>query len=252
MLEGQFQPAVPVRTYERVVEQVRDAIISGRLNPGDHLPSERDLMVQFSVSRPTVREALRVLQNMGLVASRPGGRGPEILSPSSDAFVRQFETMARLKTLPTVEIVQFRMALESAAARLAAAVRSDEQLVAMRHAVERMEAAVGQDPDAFAVADSGFHDAVLEASGNSLLKLCGRAMSTATIDLIAERLASTDQPHQKEADSVALDRALFEAIERRDPDAAGQHALTALFEGYAGYLPAPDRRGLEALLDGSR
>ena len=203
MLEGHFRPAVPVLTYERVVEQVREAIMSGRLKPGDYLPSERDLMVQFSVSRPTVREALRVLQNMGLVASRPGGRGPEILPQSTETFVRQFETMARLETLPTVEIVQFRMALESSAARLAAAGRSEDQLAAMKHALEQMDAAVGLDPDAFARADNGFHDAVLEACGNSLLKLCGHAMSTATIDLMTRRLASTDQPHQKEADSVA-------------------------------------------------
>ena len=63
MSKVRFSPAVPVLTYERVVEQIEAVIVSGEVPPGQHLPSERELMVQFSVSRPTVREALRVLQS---------------------------------------------------------------------------------------------------------------------------------------------------------------------------------------------
>ena len=99
-----FTPAVATLTYERVVEQIEKAITSGSLVPGDHLPSERELMVQFSVSRPTIREALRVLQAMGLVESKPGGRGgPKVLEPSPATLARSFTTMARMDARADVE-----------------------------------------------------------------------------------------------------------------------------------------------------
>src|SRR5690606_39281394 len=67
-----LEPVRTVRAYERIVEQIEEAIESGTLTPGQRLPSERDLMAQFSVSRSTVREALRVLQARGLDQSRTG------------------------------------------------------------------------------------------------------------------------------------------------------------------------------------
>ncbi len=74
-----FMPVQKVSAYEGIVEQIEAAIDSGELKPGDRLPGERRLMEDFSVSRATVREALRVLQATGLVESRPGDpRGPVI------------------------------------------------------------------------------------------------------------------------------------------------------------------------------
>lgn len=76
----QFQPVQPVRAYQRIVEQIEEALSRGDLVPGQRLPSERELVTQFAVSRSTVREALRVLESNGMVRSRPGDpNGPEIL-----------------------------------------------------------------------------------------------------------------------------------------------------------------------------
>ncbi|MGO4599699.1 FadR/GntR family transcriptional regulator [Terrabacter sp. 2RAF25] len=73
-----FEPVRSVRLYERIVEQVEEAIARGELRPGERLPSERELVVQFGTSRATVREALRVLESNGVVRSRPGDpNGPE-------------------------------------------------------------------------------------------------------------------------------------------------------------------------------
>ena len=68
-----FRPVRAVHAYERIVEQIEDAIFHGRIAPDDRLPSERELMREFQVGRSTVREALRVLQSKGLVRS-PAGR----------------------------------------------------------------------------------------------------------------------------------------------------------------------------------
>ncbi|WP_275112610.1 FadR/GntR family transcriptional regulator [Leucobacter sp. OLCS4] len=89
-----FAPAVPIHTYQRIVEQIEHAIVSGEIPVGAQLASERELMVQFDVSRPTVREALRVLQSMGLIESKPGTRGgPQVLAPSPDTLRRSLRAM---------------------------------------------------------------------------------------------------------------------------------------------------------------
>ena len=93
-----FRPVQPVRAYERIVEQVEDALASGELRPGQRLPSERELVGQFEVSRSTVREALRVLESNGVVRSRPGDpNGPEVLPFSSGALRKQMVRLARVE-----------------------------------------------------------------------------------------------------------------------------------------------------------
>ncbi|MBB2995821.1 FadR/GntR family transcriptional regulator [Paeniglutamicibacter cryotolerans] len=244
-----FTPAVPVRTYERVVEQIENAITSGAVAPGDHLPSERELMVQFSVSRPTIREALRVLQSMGLVESKPGGRGgPLVLEPSPASLTRSFTTMVRLDSLSMRELVQFRLVLDSAACRLAATLHTPDQLAAMGSCVERMEAAVGADTAAFARADVDFHLAVWEASGNALLSMCGQAVAGAILQLITQQLKDAADSARIEADSAALDRGIFDAIAAGNSMEAGRRARQAIYDRYSSLLPAEDAPGLDALL----
>ncbi|MFB0833985.1 FadR/GntR family transcriptional regulator [Arthrobacter halodurans] len=245
----QFTPAVPVRTYERVVEQIESAITSGTVRPGEHLPSERELMVQFSVSRPTIREALRVLQSMGLVESKPGGRGgPKVLEPSPASLTRSFATMVRLDSLSMTELVQFRLVLDSSACRLASTLHTAEQLEQMRSCVERMEAEVGKDAEAFARADMDFHLTVWEASGNALLAMCGRAVAGAILELITRQLKDSGATERTEAESAALDRGIFEAIAAGEAAEAGRRARQAIYDRYASILPPSDGPGLDALM----
>ena len=240
-----FTPAVPVLTYERVVEQIEEAILSGMLIPGQHLPSERELVIQFSVSRPTVREALRVLQSRGLIASRPGVRtGPEVLPLSGQALERSFSTLARMAALSLSDLVQFRVILESSACRLAAALHSEEQLQAMSAAVDRMEAAV-HDPDMFNRADLDFHAAVWEASRNVLLQTSGQAVSSAILSLMNDRISLAPDPLSAMQESAASDRGLFEAIAAGNSSAAGAHAHRAIADHFGQYL---DDRGRTALM----
>src|SRR5210317_1269664 len=74
----QFKHLKKTRLYEEITDQVKDAILEGHLKPGERLPSERDLCEMFGVGRPTVREALRVLDNMGLIEIGPGVKGSTV------------------------------------------------------------------------------------------------------------------------------------------------------------------------------
>ncbi|GGJ49174.1 FadR/GntR family transcriptional regulator [Glutamicibacter ardleyensis] len=244
-----FTPAVPTLTYERVVQQIEEAILSKEIEPGQHLPSERELMVQFSVSRSTVREALRVLQSQGLIASRPGSRsGPVVLPISSDILERSFANMARVASLSLAELVQFRIVLESSACQLAAVMHNQAQLATMRDAIERMELKTTSGSEAFNRADLDFHAAVWEASHNGILRICGEAVSGAILNVMDEQMSHSENESREMKKVVALDRAIFDAIARGDSAAAGKAAKTAISSYFNAALDAEALRGVQALI----
>lgn len=245
-----FTPAVPTLTYERVVQQIEEAILSKEIKPGQHLPSERELMTQFSVSRPTVREALRVLQSQGLIASKPGGRnGPVVLPVSTDHLGRSFANLTRISSLSLDELVQFRIVLESSACQLAAVMHNDEQLAAMRDAVERMEVESSTGSDSFNRADLDFHAAVWEASHNSILRICGEAVAGAILQVMNDQMSHSDNERREMKKVVSLDRAIFDAIEAGDPVAAGDAAKTAISSYFHKSLDEQGLLGVQALTE---
>ena len=244
-----FTPAIPTLTYERVVQQIESAILSREFEPGQHLPSERELMVQFSVSRPTIREALRVLQSQGLIASRPGSRtGPVVLAPSAEPLGRSFATMARIASLSLAELVQFRLVLEGSACRLAAVMHTPEQLAAMQNAIERMEQESSSLTDAFNRADLDFHAAVWDASHNELLRICGEAVADAILTVMNEQISRSPDSGVAMKRIAGLDRAIFEAIAAGDPQAAGEAAQRAIASYFAPSLDEHSLLGVSALL----
>ncbi|MBG0738597.1 FadR family transcriptional regulator [Paeniglutamicibacter antarcticus] len=243
-----FSPVVPVLTYERVVEQIEQAIVGGEVHPGQRLPSERELMVQFSVSRSTIREALRVLQAQGLIASRPGGRGgAEILAPSPDVLGRSFSTMARVASLSLSQLVQFRIVLESSACQLAAALRTDEQVATMGEAIAVMEAEVVNGSESFNRADLDFHATVWAASQNDLLQICGQAVSGSILKLMDDRMGRATDKSRAMTDSLERDQAIFAAIVAGDSTRAGNCARNAIATYFSEYLDECGAHGLQAL-----
>lgn len=245
-----FSPAVPVHTYQRIVEQIEEAILSGDIPIGSQLASERDLMVQFSVSRPTVREALRVLQSMGLIESRPGTRGgPQVLAPSSKTLGRSFRTMIGTDALSVSELVQYRVILEGSASKLAALRHTPEQLERMRVAVARMQAAAETNAEDFASADLEFHEAVWAASGNQILEMSGQAVSGVLRGMMQRDAEGEHHDNRVKLASAQIDRGLFDAIAARDAQAAGRIARGAVADRFGPLLDADDRAALELLAE---
>ena len=241
-----FEPAVPVHTYQRIVEQIEQAILSGDIPVGSQLASERDLMVQFGVSRPTVRESLRVLQSMGLLESKPGTRGgPIVRAPSSSALRRSFRAMIGTDALEVAELIEFRVILEGSASGLAALRRTDMQLERMRNAIERMAREAEENLDTFAEADLEFHEAIWEASGNRVLQLSGEAVSGVLRGLMQRDAEGEHHDNRVKLASTRIDRGLFEAIERGDSEAANRIARSAVAERFGPLIDS--EAGREAL-----
>lgn len=120
-IKTDFQKAKKSRIFQDVVDQIQEAILDGKLNPGDFLPPERELRETFNVSRGTLREALRVLEHKGLIEIRLGtGGGACVKAAGTDQLTETLALMLRSGNLPVVDIGEFREGMEGKVASLAA------------------------------------------------------------------------------------------------------------------------------------
>jgi GntR family transcriptional repressor for pyruvate dehydrogenase complex len=158
---------VPRSTQVR--EQLEEAIGRGEYNPGDRLPSERELAEAFGVSRVSVREALRSLEAVGLVEVRHGA-GTMVLDPTQRA-TRDLSRWMKVNRGEVLELLTVRAALDELAGEEAAGRDDAEALAAIRAAHDAfIEAADAGRSDRLSALDMSFHLAVAEASGSQLLR----------------------------------------------------------------------------------
>lgn len=245
-----FEQVRPVRLYERIVEQVEAAIANGELVPGQHLPSERELVAQFGTSRATVREALRVLESNGLVRSRPGDpNGPEVLPFTTRGLSKQLRRLARAEELTLAQLLVSRMMLDATANRLAAVLRTAEQLADMEAAIDGMRVALDLGYDAFGEADLAFHEAVAAASGNTMIQVSNEVVRDTVLSVISDKIAHARNSKALMRRSLEHHEQVLDAIRSGDGPEAARASLQSLYDYYAGYVPAVERRALRALLD---
>jgi DNA-binding FadR family transcriptional regulator len=246
-----FEPVQSVRAYERVVEQIEEAILSGRIRPHDRLPSERELMRTFAVGRGTIREALRVLQSKGLVRSRHGDpNGPEVLPLSTDRLRDSMAALARVEHLSLRELLQFRIVVESQAYRLAAQLATAEQLAGLDEALAAMERAVEEGEEAFAQADLAFHARVAQAAGNKLFGVSSSVLGAVVGDLMRSKISHAADHRAQMRESCRRHARVLAAVREHDGDRAAALARRSIYDYYARHLPDDDRRAVALLVDG--
>jgi len=246
---AQFQQVRPVRLYQRIVEQIEAALASGELQPGQRLPSERELVTQFGASRSTVREALRVLESNGVIRSRPGDpNGPELLPFSTGALTKQMTRLVQLDELRLAELISFRMILDGSASLLAARLRTPDELTAMEATIEVMRKAIEQGHKTFSEADFAFHDAIALATRNSLIQICNQVVRGVVLSLISTKITQSHNSEELMRQSLAHHEEVLAAIAAGDGQAAAQISRGNLYDYYAAYVPQADRKQLVALL----
>lgn len=157
-----FKPIRQERLYLKVAEQLSKFIDDGQIAPGDRLPSERDLVEQFGVSRPTIREAMIALELAGRVEIRSG----------SGVYVKQgedIETSLLQENAPgPLELLEARFYIESDAAALAAQRASEDDIQSLEQAFQALKGE-GLTAELQEEADERFHLLVAKASGNSAM-----------------------------------------------------------------------------------
>jgi GntR family transcriptional repressor for pyruvate dehydrogenase complex len=230
------------RVFQRVVDYVQNAIAAGELKPGDRLPSERELVEQFSIGRASVREALRVLENMELVRSQPRDpRGPLVLPVSAGPVRRAVAMLTSAKVLSLAELVQFRMIVDASANLLAANRRTDAQLVALERNMARMRECMRRGYAEFSQADMEFHELIAEAGGNQLVQIYGDVTREAVLTLIQRTILDADDQTALMLQSIRHHRAVFDAIADRDGLRASRLARESLYSYYADHVDEADR-----------
>ncbi|WP_158865194.1 FadR/GntR family transcriptional regulator [Leifsonia sp. AG29] len=159
------------RAWEGVLAHIEAQLVDGRLHPGDHLPAERALSAELGVARSSVREAIRVLEAMGLVRTQTGS------GPSSGAIivarpVGGMQALMRLQVaasgFPVADVVRTRLLLETSVAADLAATGTD---AALGEALELLDAMddTALTPEEFLALDAQFHLALAEAAGNAVV-----------------------------------------------------------------------------------
>lgn len=221
--DGPTTAAKSATGYQRLADELRQAILSGDIAPGERLPVESELGEQYNVGRSTVREALRLLLSERLVVTMRGvGGGTFVVDPEPDMISDWLKTaltlLAATERVTVEQLVAVREALELPATR-AAALRSDHehlQLLAANIFAPEQALEVGRGYRA----NRDFHVTILEASGNPLL-----AATAAPIFAVLRDRFLRDAAPPGFWDEVAADhRQILAAMQRRDADGA-VHAM---------------------------
>jgi GntR family transcriptional regulator, transcriptional repressor for pyruvate dehydrogenase complex len=202
-----------VKLSDQLYEQLLALIIKGEFAEGDQLPSEMELALRFSLSRPVVREALARLREERVITSRKGAGSFVLRRPPPLSQV-----YAPIQSLRDIRLCyEFRAMLEGEAAELAASRRSDEDLERILAPVEALAKAVAERRAEMAVGFA-FHRAIAQAARNHFL--------TTTLDLIHDQLSfamtlqrnlSLTPPTERHTLILKEHRAIFEAIKDGAP-----------------------------------
>jgi GntR family transcriptional regulator, transcriptional repressor for pyruvate dehydrogenase complex len=140
---GLFAPISLARASTSIADQIRQAIVTGKLDQGERLPPERELAEQFGVSRVTVRDALRALEAMGLIEVRVGARGGAFVTVPTGSIVGQtMSDMMMMSAVTPEDIVEARLVVELGTVTLACARATDEDLAALNDLAERSQTAL--------------------------------------------------------------------------------------------------------------
>lgn len=158
------------RLSDRVASQVESLLVDGEFRDANRLPGERELCERFGVSRTVVREALRTLEQRGVLEVQPG-RGIFPTRTTSTSLHHDLEFMFRAREISFENLVEARLQLEIPIARLAASRRTERDLQRLALALKQMEDKQWWDVSAFLEADRSFHLELASASGNPILRV---------------------------------------------------------------------------------
>jgi GntR family transcriptional repressor for pyruvate dehydrogenase complex len=219
ILQGLERIKVP-KSSDVLADRLKQDILSDAYPPGSMLPTERELVSATGLSRGSVREALRILEAQGLVATRAGRYGGSTVSmPSDHHLAGQLNIFTKGRSISLKALVEVRLALEPMVAALAAERRTEEDLDTLRAISDRIERTADEveDLDAFLLENVNWHDALSAASHNDLL--CALATSVSGLMFEASKLREFASLDLRQLVCVAH-RKILEAIEEGDAERA--------------------------------
>lgn len=219
------QPTKRKSSHSQIVNDLGRKIASGAISPEEKLPHESELCADYAVSRPVLREAIRVLSAKGLVVSKPG-IGAVVRARDDwhqldpDVLNWVFQTTPRRKFLKTLEGV--RRTLEPEIASLAAMEATDEDIASIEEAFARM--ACAKTPEEMLQPDVDFHLRIAKAAKNDVLGYLYRMLS----DALQESINASNKSQLFQPFALSRHKAILTAIKERDGLAARHASIVQL------------------------
>ena len=212
---------------ELVVQRIKDLLEHGDLKAGSRLPPERELAEMLSISRPSLRTALKALSVMGIIRAKPGA-GTYIADSLPAIFNQPMHFMTLIHNTGFAEMFEARRIIESGLAELAAERASAEDLAALSQEIEGMRGAIGN-PEKFLKHDIRFHQTVAQAANNQVM--------TGVMDTIAQLL------YQIRRQTIARASDFHEAVDwhQRIYDALRRHDAKRAKELMSSHLRAAEQ-----------
>lgn len=211
---------------QQIADELRRLIVNGELSEGDSLGHEPDLVERFGVSRPSLREALRILEAEGLISVVRGVRGGVVVhEPDRRMTARTAALVLQARNVPLADVYQARTLLEPTAARAVASSRGHRAAAAeLQPLIDEQERAI-DDPEAFGLANARFHARLVDLAGNQTLSIVAEML----LEIVARAVAAVSQS-DIEGDPVATrrrglrsQRRLVSLIEAGDAEGAEAH-----------------------------
>lgn len=180
-----FNPTKPLKASNAIYDQIRTKILASELRPGDRLPSERDLMELFQRSRPTIREALRMLENKGYITIIRG-KGTFINKPSINEIGRTLNNLVRRKYISLEDVLDVRHSCETHTIALASQNRVDEDIHNMIEILDNAQLVIN-DFQTYMSYGEKFNNAIFKAAHNEMFYLVSRITSAFSHDKLTEQ-----------------------------------------------------------------
>jgi len=236
-----FEPIKTQRAFEDIAAQLRALIASGQLKPGDRLPSEKELIERFGVSRNAVREALRSLELAGLVELRMGSSGGAVvMTGKPNVVINALTNLYHVGAIRPIDLTQARICIESGVVRLLCETLQESDLEQLRRNVREMrEAELREDFEERARLNLQFHQLLGAATRNPVLEIMMRAIME-IMRLFVEKIGHTQKPY-----TLPSRRRLLRHLERRDAEAAVKEMVSFLERLHRDYM-ASWQKGAEA------
>jgi GntR family transcriptional repressor for pyruvate dehydrogenase complex len=235
------------RLYDQIASYVEDAISSGRLEPGEQLPPERELAERFGVARGVIREATKLLAERGLVVVLPG-RGTYVAEVDPDILSGQISRLVRVGSASYHDLNEVRAILEVGIVDLAARRATPDDLAHMKRALDEMEVSLA-DPDRYIEADLVFHFALAGAAKNPLFSQLVSAM----VDALRGSRQTIFRVPGAPGRGQSWHRLIYEAVKRGDSQAACEvmrkHMQQVMEDANVGEHVQPEPGRVEAVRD---
>jgi len=217
-----LEPVKSRKIYENIVDQIKKMIIQGSLKIGDRLPSERELAESLKVSRTSVREALRILENMGLIECRSGD-GNFVKDLTVDSLANSIALRIPLQKGTILQLFELRKIIEPGIVRIAAERVTDEDILRMESIIDKQKSIVEQGKS-IADIDDEFHRSIAEASKNKMIM---RIINT-VIGLETETNESNIEIKERPRQSLKSHMNILKYLKAREQEKARRAMLTHL------------------------